>query len=220
MSYDDCYADDAMAYLEDARVDAAKRLSLLEMLFLKAWELFPHRIPPCDDEVNDLLQGQALPIVYRCGRFEPTDGPTTQKEVHDPFWALLGDARWENVRTDMRHALALRDTGGRDPALYAARAYESVLKIISAELGRLPEKVRGASQVIDTLVSNTEGRLIEPWEANMAHRFFAEIRNPSAHGAGAQPQPRLDRIQASWAIEFCMISIKSLILRSQATGPT
>jgi hypothetical protein len=47
----------------------------------------------------------------------------------------------------------------------------------------------------------------------MLKRFFADVRNPDAHGAGAAPQPKLDVVQTSWAIEFCMISVKSLLSR-------
>lgn len=47
----------------------------------------------------------------------------------------------------------------------------------------------------------------------MLKRFFADVRNPDAHGAGSAPQPALSDVQISWAIEFCMIWIKSLLRR-------
>lgn len=93
------------------------------------------------------------------------------------------------------------------------RALESAVKIISAENGWLTGAERGAANVIDTLVSAKNGRFIAPWEADMLKRFFADVRNPDAHGAGAKLQPQLTVIQTAWAIEFCMISIKSLIRR-------
>lgn len=47
----------------------------------------------------------------------------------------------------------------------------------------------------------------------MLKRFFADVRNPDAHGAGVAPQPKLDTAQTTWAIEFCMIGVKSTLSR-------
>lgn len=210
---DDCYADDALKYLTDARRSATERLSFLELLLKAAEPRFGPRLVPIVTNLSGMLTLQGLRLVYRSGRFESSDGPAVEQAVHDPFWDLVSDAQWDNVRTDMQQALSLRDNGGPNPALYAARALESAVKIISAGKGWLTGRERGAANVIDTLVSARNGRFIEPWEAEMLKRFFADIRNPDAHGAGAAPQPQLTPIQASWAIEFCMISIKSLLRR-------
>ena len=210
---DDCYADDALAYLTNIKVPAVERLSFVELLLASARPRFGPRLAAIEDKVAGLLSANALPIIYRDGQFEPSDGPAVEQAVHDPFWDLVSHARWDNVRTDMRQALSLRDNGGPNPALYAARALESTLKIVSSGKGWLTGRERGAANVIDTLVSSKNGRFIEPWEAEMLKRFFADVRNPDAHGAGADPQPKLTPIQTSWAIEFCMISIKSLLRR-------
>lgn len=210
---DDCYAEDALNYLGDQQRPATERLSFLELLLRVAEPRFGPRLGPIVDTLSSILTLQGLRLVYRNGRFEPSDGPVVEQAVHDPFWDLVSDAQWDNVRTDMQQALSLRDNGGPNPALYAARALESTVKIISAARGWSTGRERGASNVIDTLVSSRNGRLIEPWEAEMLKRFFADVRNPDAHGAGASPQPQLSPIQTSWAIEFCMISIKSLLRR-------
>lgn len=210
---DDCYAEDALNYLTDARAPATERLSFLELLLKSAAPRFGPRLDPITTSLADLLTSQGIRLVYRGGRFEPSDGPVVQQAVHDPFWDLVADAQWDNVRIDMQQALSLRDNGGPNPALYAARALESTVKIVSAGKGWLTGRERGAAHVIDTLVSARNGRFIEPWEAEMLKRFFADVRNPDAHGAGAAPQPQLTPVQVTWAIEFCMISIKSLLRR-------
>ena len=92
----------------------------------------------------------------------------------------------------MRQALDLRDSGVLNPALYAARALEGAVKIASRERGWLPGRERGAAQAIDTLVSRKNGGMVAPWEGEMLKRFFADVRTPDAHGAGSEPQPKLD----------------------------
>lgn len=210
---DNCYADDALHYLMEARAPAADRLSLVELMIRAAQAVTGYDMSGIGERIENLLRARGIRLTFRGGRFEPSDGPAVEQEVHDPFWNLVADSRWDNVRVDMRTALSLRDSGGPNPALYAARALESTVKIISAERGWLTGKERGAANVIDTLVSARNGRFIDAWEAEMLKRFFAEVRNPDAHGAGSAPQPQLTPIQTSWAIEFCMISIKSLLKR-------
>ena len=213
MDHDDCYANDAVAYLINPSDPAVDRFSFLELLVAHAQPRFGPRLNGLDKALTEMLQGQSLRLVIRDGRFEPSEGPALEQAVHDPFWDLIADARWDNVRVDMKQSLSLRDSGGPNPALYAARALESTLKIIASDNGWLTGRERGAANVIDTLVSARNGRFIETWEAEMLKRFFADVRNPGAHGAGAVPQPKLIPAQANWAIEFCMISIKSLIIR-------
>lgn len=210
---DDCYADDALAYLGNPRAPAAERLSFVELLLDAARPMFGPRLTAIEQQVDRLIADHALALVYRWGRFHPSDGPAVEQAIHDPFWDLVAHTRWDNVRTDMKQALALRDSAGPNPALYAARAMESTLKIISSDKGCLTGRERGASNIIDTLVSMKNGRLMEPWEAEMIKRFFSDVRNPDAHGAGTAPQPQLRPEQTAWAIEFCMISIKSLLRR-------
>ena len=100
------------------------------------------------------------------------------EQVEIPFWALVADAKWKNVDTDMKEALHRRDTDARDPAFYAARALESVLKILSDEKKRTHGKERGAHSFIDNL-SSRKSRFIDGWEADALKGFFSEVRNLS-----------------------------------------
>ncbi len=104
----------------------------------------------------------------------------------------------------------LRDTGGRDPALYAARSLESTIKIISGEKRLTRDDEKGASNYIDNLIG---AKLIEVWEMEALKHFFTKVRNPIGHGPRAAPMPILTDHQTNWAIENSMIWIKSLIRR-------
>lgn len=213
MPEDECHADDALAYLSETRAPAIERLTLLEEMLAAGLQRYEPLAQRTAASVSGLLEANGIPLVLRNGRFAPTDGLVVAETVHDPFWDLLADERWDNVRTDMRQALDLRDAGGPNPALYAARALESAVKIVSTERGWLTGRERGAAHVIDTLVSRKNGGLLALWEGEMLKRFFADVRNPDAHGAGVAPQPKLDAAQTAWAIEFCMISVKSILSR-------
>ena len=132
-------------------------------------------------------------------------------EVEKPFWALVADPKWKNVDHDMKEAIDLRDTDGRDPALYAARALESAIKIISAEKNLTRGNEKGAHNYIDNLRG---GGLIEVWELEALKAFFTKVRNPLGHGPGEGEMPTLNAHQTNWAIENSMSWVKSLIRRA------
>jgi hypothetical protein len=112
----------------------------------------------------------------------------------------------------MKEALDRRDAGTRDPAFYAARALESTLKIISGIKGRTHGKEKGAHNFIDNLASQKVG-FMASWEADIIKSFFTKVRNPLGHGPGEGEITSLTDHQTNWAIEFCMIWIKSLVRR-------
>ena len=60
-----------------------------------------------------------------------------------------------NVDHDMKEALDLRGSDGRDPAFYAARALESTIKIISDQKNWTHGKENGAHNYIDNLATKT-----------------------------------------------------------------
>jgi hypothetical protein len=104
----------------------------------------------------------------------------------------------------MKEALDRRDTGGRDPALYAEKALESTLKIISSEKGWTLGTEKGAHSFVDKLGSSKNGQLIQPWERDAMQFFFTHVRNDLGHGPGSAPMPELSEEQTDWAIETCM----------------
>lgn len=161
-------------------------------------------------ELNSRLQQAECKLHYHNGFIQISEDETVAREIETPFWNLVAEPKWHNVDHDMKEAIDLRDTGGRDPALYAARSLESTIKIISGEKQLTQGKEKGAHNYIDNLMG---AKLIEVWEMEALKHFFTKVRNPFGHGPGAAPMPSLSDQQTDWAIENSMIWIKSLIRR-------
>ena len=113
----------------------------------------------------------------------------------------------------MKEAIDRRDTQGRDAALYALKALESTLKIVSDDNGWTTGRERGAANYVDNLVSAANGRFIEVWEGDQLKALFGTVRNPHGHGPGAAPQPNLSIQQQSFVIENAMSWVKSIVSR-------
>jgi hypothetical protein len=162
-------------------------------------------------ELNERFRQADCQLHYHNGFIQISDDETLAQEVETPFWKLVAQPKWRNVDHDMKEAIDLRDTGGRDPALYAARSLESTIKIISDEKQLTRGKEKGAHNYIDNLMG---AELIEVWETEALKHFFTKVRNPFGHGPGTAPMPSLTEQQTNWAIENSMIWIKSLIRRT------
>ncbi len=164
------------------------------------------------DELNARFRHAHYRLHYHNGFIQASTDNLVQNTVETPFWSLVREPLWQNVDTDMKEALDLRDSDGRDPAFCAARALESAIKIISGQRGWNHGKEKGAHNFIDNLASKSHA-FIEPWEAGILKDFFTHVRNPFGHGAGNEQMPALTRQQTEWAIEFSKSWIKSLIRR-------
>ncbi|MCA6097622.1 AbiJ-NTD4 domain-containing protein [Bradyrhizobium australafricanum] len=161
-------------------------------------------------ELNARLRQAECNLHYHNGFVQRAGDDRMQAEIDTPFWELVSASKWKNVDTDIKEAIDLRDTDGRDPAFYAARSLESTIKIISSEKQLTTGREKGAHHYIDNLMS---AKLIEVWEMEALKHFFTKVRNPFGHGPGSAPMPRLTDHQTNWAIENSMIWIKSLIRR-------
>ena len=161
-------------------------------------------------ELNARFRQAGCPLHYHNGFIQISEDQTVAQEIETPFWKLVALPKWQNVDHDMKEAIDLRDTGGNNPALYAARSLESTIKIISGEKQLTTGKEKGAANYIDNLMG---AKLIEVWEMEALKHFFTKVRNPFGHGPGAAPMPSLTEHQTNWAIENSMIWIKSLIRR-------
>lgn len=162
------------------------------------------------EELNVRFRQASCGLHYHNGFIQQSADVLLQRQVEEPFWALLSDEVWKNVDIDMKEAFDKRDNGDRDPAFYAAKALESTIKIISKEKGLNTGKEGGAANFIDNLL---RGKLIEVWEMQNLKNFFSKVRNPMGHGPGDAEMPELSPQQTDWAIEFCMSWTKSLIKR-------
>ncbi|MBO9184580.1 AbiJ-NTD4 domain-containing protein [Rhizobium sp. L80/93] len=165
------------------------------------------------DELNERFRQAKFPLAYHNGFIQLSKDALISGEIDKPFWALVFGERWKNVERDMLEAVDRRDNKGRDPALYAAKALESAIKIISGEKGWTRGNENGAAAYIDNLVSQKNGRFTEVWEGEALKAFFSKVRNPLGHGPGNEEMPELTTQQDDWAIETCMSWIKSLIRR-------
>ncbi|MBB3977730.1 hypothetical protein GGQ64_002944 [Rhizobium azooxidifex] len=164
-------------------------------------------------ELNERFRQAKFPLMYRNGYIQISDDSVIAREIEQPFWALVSDAKWKNVEHDMLEAIDLRDTKRRNAALAAAKALESTIKIICDDKGWTTGNEKGAANYIDNLVSEKNGRFIAVWESEFLRSFFREIRNKLGHGPGAHPALELNPYQDRWAIETCMSWIKSLMSR-------
>jgi hypothetical protein len=164
-------------------------------------------------ELNERFRRAGYNLNYHNGFIQISDDKLLEEQVEREFWSLTKDLLWKNVDIDMKEAIDLRDSNGRDPAFYASRALESAIKIISDKKNWTHGGEKGAHNYIDNLSSKKNGSFINEWEKDALKSFFTSVRNPFGHGPGSKEMPALSLQQTNWAIESCMSWIKSLIKR-------
>jgi AbiJ N-terminal domain 4 len=165
------------------------------------------------DEINERFRRARAPLTLHNGFIQVSTDEVIEKNIAKPFWEVVADPLWRNVDIDMKEALDRRDSNDKDPALFAAKALESAIKIISDQKGWSSGKENGASNYIDNLVSKNNGRYIDPWEADILKDYFRKVRNTLGHGPGSNPMPKLSIPQTDWAIETSMSWVRTLIRR-------
>lgn len=166
------------------------------------------------EEVNERFRRAKAPLTLHNGFIQVSTDEVIERNIAKPFWNLVSEPLWKNVDLDMKEALDRRDSNDKDPALFAAKALESAIKIISDQNGWSTGKENGASSYIDNLVSKKNGRYIESWESDILKDYFRKVRNTLGHGPGSSPMPVLSIEQTDWAIESSMSWIRTLIRRS------
>lgn len=164
-------------------------------------------------ELNERLKQAGMPLHYHNGYLQITQDEQLQEQIEEPFWLLVKDAQWKNVSIDMAEAIDRRDTRGRDPAFYAAKALESTIKIICELKAWTTGNEKGVSDFLNHLESKVNGAFIEGWERQSMQRFYSDVRNDLGHGPGSKDMPNLTAQQIDQTIEFCMSWVKSLIKR-------
>jgi hypothetical protein len=164
-------------------------------------------------ELNERLKQAGMPLHYHNGYLQITQDEQLQKQVEQPFWLLVKSEQWKNVSIDMAEAIDRRDTGGRDPSFYAAKALESTIKIICEQKKWTTGREKGVSDFLSHLESKANGAFIEGWERQSMQRFYSDVRNDLGHGPGSKSMPNFTPQQIDQTIEFCMSWAKSLIKR-------
>lgn len=165
------------------------------------------------DELNERLRRAGYNLNYHNGFIQISDDKLIEKHIEHEFWAITNNDKWKNVDIDMKEAIDLRDSNGRDPAFHAACALESTIKIISDMKGWTNGSEKGAHNYLDNLGSKKNGQFINEWEKKILKDFFTSVRNPFGHGPGKEKMPKLSLQQTNWAIETSMSWIKSLVRR-------
>lgn len=165
------------------------------------------------DELNERFKQAGMPLHYHNGYLQITQDELINAQVEQPFWTLVKDSVWKNVSIDMAEALDRRDTGERDPSLYAAKALESAIKVICDQKLWSTGNENGVGAYLNHLESKSNGSFIETWERQAIQRFYSDVRNDLGHGPGTKEMPVFKPYQIDQNIEFCMSWVKSLINR-------
>lgn len=164
-------------------------------------------------EINERFRRAKAPLTYHNGFIQVALDGTIEQHIAKPFWNLVADPLWENVDIDMKEALDRRDSNDKDPAIFAAKALESAIKIVSDTKGWTRGTETGAAHYIDNLVSKTNGSYLDVWEGEMLKDYFRKVRNSVSHGPGSEPMPELTLSQTDWAIETAMSWVRTLVRR-------
>lgn len=167
-------------------------------------------------ELNERFRQAKIPLTYHNNLIQMSEDSLIEQQVERPFWSLVCEPKWSVVDQQMKESLDERDRGDRNAVSNALNALESTIKTISNDKDWTTGKERGAAHYIDNLVKERSGsRFIQVWEKDVLITLFGEIRNQFGHGpASGQPLPSLLPQQTAWAIDSCMIWIKSLIRRA------
>lgn len=164
-------------------------------------------------ELNERFRRAKAPLIYHNGFIQFAMDQQVEKHVAKPFWDLVADPLWKNVDIDMKEALDRRDSNDKDPAIFAAKALESAIKIVSDMKRWTRGTETGAAQFVDNLVSKANGSYLAVWEGEMLKDYFRKVRNSVGHGPGSEPMPELTLPQTDWAIETAMSWVRTLVRR-------
>jgi hypothetical protein len=164
-------------------------------------------------ELNERFRRAKAPLTYHNGFIQFSMDQQIEENIARPFWELVKDPLWKNVDIDMKEALDRRDSNDKDPAIFAAKALESAIKIVSDTKNWTRGKENGAAQFVDNLVSKVNGSYLTVWEGDMLKDYFRKVRNSVGHGPGSEPMPELTLPQTDWAIETAMSWVRTLVRR-------
>jgi hypothetical protein len=167
------------------------------------------------EELNERFRRARAPVTYHNGYLQLSVDQQVEQQIAKPFWDLVSGPLWTNVDIDMKEAIDRRDSNAKDPAIFAAKALESAIKIVSDTKGWTRGTETGAAHYVDNLVSKTNGGYLAVWEGDMLKDYFRKVRNSLGHGPGSEPMPELTLPQTDWAIETAMSWVRTLVRRMQ-----
>lgn len=181
---------------------------------VKAWNQTQNAIYDAQvSELNERFRRARAPLTYHNGFIQVSMDDVIEQNIAKPFWDLVAAPLWKNVDIDIKEAIDRRDSNDKDPALFAAKALESAIKIVSDTKGWTRGTESGAANYIDNLISKANGNYLAVWEGDMLRDYFRKVRNSLGHGPGSEPMPVLSIPQTDWAIETAMSWVRTLIRR-------
>lgn len=89
-------------------------------------------------ELNERFRRAGAPLTYHNGFIQVATDDVIEREIATPFWRLAAGPVWTNVSIDIAEALDRRDSNDKAPAIFAAKALESAIKIVSDMKGWTP----------------------------------------------------------------------------------
>jgi hypothetical protein len=163
-------------------------------------------------EINERLKRHKIPLTYHNGFFQYETDPFIEKTIRDPVWKLISNPKYKNVEEDLLEALDRFDTRKRDPALYAMKALESMIKIVCKEKGIEKEPKKNFAHYIGKLNSKENGKYLSNEEKEELLAMFKN-RHAYAHGPGDGEMPSLAIQQELRLINAAIVWIYSLSQR-------
>lgn len=163
-------------------------------------------------EIAERLKLHKIPLAYHNGYFQQSFDPVIEEKISEPVWKLIAAPKFKNVEIDLLEALDRYNNLDRDPAFYAAKALESMIKIICADKGLTKGREKGAGDFLSYLNSKDHGPIITNDERNELTSMF-RVRNSEGHGPGGEKMPSLTSEQAHRYIHAAMIWIYTLAHR-------
>lgn len=204
----------AQASFRDATPRSGPRVPGSAVDGVKAWNATMNSIFQGHvTELNERFRRTKAPLTYHNGFIQFAMDQQIERQIAKPFWDLVADPLWKNVDIDMKEALDRRDSNDKDPAIFAAKALESAIKIVSDTKRWTRGTENGAAQYVDNLISKANGSYLTAWEGDMLKDYFRKVRNSVGHGPGSEPMPELTLPQTDWAIETAMSWVRTLVRR-------
>ena len=204
----------AQAAIRDATPRSGLRVPGSAVDGVKAWNATMNSVFQGHvTELNERFRRTKAPLTYHNGFIQFAMDQQIESQIAKPFWDLVADPLWKNVDIDMKEALDRRDSNDKDPAIFAAKALESAIKIVSDTKRWTRGTENGAAQYVDNLVSKANGGYLTAWEGDMLKDYFRKVRNSVGHGPGSEPMPELTLPQTDWAIETAMSWVRTLVRR-------
>jgi hypothetical protein len=163
--------------------------------------------------IEQRLKLHKTELSYHNGHFQNSADPAIEQTIATPLWNLISNPKYKNVETDILEAIDRYDSGDRDPAFYAAKALESMIKIICDEKGYTTGNEKGAADYLSHLNSTKNGTIIINDEKEELLSMFRIRNTHGGHGAGSKPMPTLTNAQALRYIHSAMVWISNLAKR-------